>query len=117
MNITFFVGFCHYQHIAIVKLTFLYTNPDVKLSISNGQFGDPYLAPPRIVKRMQFVLTVLNCTDSTELTHNCYKSKAWSVSSSVGGSEYSCTHDEVFGEFSLSLNSDYVFLELKCYWI
>ena len=32
--------------LAIAKLTFLYTNPDVKLLISSGQFGNPYLYPP-----------------------------------------------------------------------
>ena len=49
MNITFlsdFVTTSIYNTLAIAKLTFLYTNPEVKLLISSGQFGNPYLAPP-----------------------------------------------------------------------
>ena len=35
-----------YNLLALAKLTSLYTNPVVKLSIFSGLFGDPYLEPP-----------------------------------------------------------------------
>ena len=52
-----FVTTSIYNTLPIAKLTFLYINPEGKLLISNGQFGNPYLEPPRTVVSTKLIKT------------------------------------------------------------